>query len=237
MKKEKKIKTKINTKKEIASSAIRRKGGKFWVVCYSVFGTLLFSAAAFFISFNFPNQFEPFASQIFKLKPILVGGSIVFPTDTPTPTFTPTNTPTFTPTFTPTPVPPTATPIPYVAPAAASSAKMIDINLSSQSLTAYENGQVILSTLISTGIPGRDTPTGTFYVQSKIESELMAGPGYYLPGVPYTQYFYGSYALHGTYWHSNFGQTMSHGCVNLPTWAAEQLYYWDDSSTPIVIHY
>ena len=45
----------------------------------------------------------------------------------------------------------------------------------------------------------------------------MSGPGYYLPGVPYVMYFYQGYGLHGTYWHDNFGQPMSHGCVNLPT--------------------
>lgn len=45
----------------------------------------------------------------------------------------------------------------------------------------------------------------------------MTGPGYDLPNVPYTMYFYQGYGLHGTYWHNNFGTPMSHGCVNMPT--------------------
>jgi hypothetical protein len=39
-------------------------------------------------------------------------------------------------------------------------------------------------------------------------------------------YFYGGYALHGTYWHNNFGQPMSHGCVNLETGNAQKLFEW-----------
>ncbi|MBZ5574334.1 MAG: L,D-transpeptidase, partial [Acidobacteriia bacterium] len=38
------------------------------------------------------------------------------------------------------------------------------------------------------------------------------GPALPLPNVPYTQYFYQGYGLHGTYWHHNFGTPMSHGC-------------------------
>jgi lipoprotein-anchoring transpeptidase ErfK/SrfK len=60
----------------------------------------------------------------------------------------------------------------------------------------------------------------------------MVGPNYYLPDVPYTMYFHGSYALHGTYWHNSFGQPMSHGCVNLPTDDAEKLFQWADPVIP-----
>jgi lipoprotein-anchoring transpeptidase ErfK/SrfK len=60
----------------------------------------------------------------------------------------------------------------------------------------------------------------------------MAGPNYYLPEVPYTMYFYAGYALHGTYWHNNFGQPMSHGCVNLETSQAKQLFDWADPIVP-----
>ena len=60
----------------------------------------------------------------------------------------------------------------------------------------------------------------------------MTGPGYYLPEVPYTMYFYEGYALHGTYWHNNFGQRMSRGCVNLQTDNAKQLFEWADPIVP-----
>jgi lipoprotein-anchoring transpeptidase ErfK/SrfK len=64
----------------------------------------------------------------------------------------------------------------------------------------------------------------------------MSGPGYYLPGVPYTMYFYKGYGLHGTYWHSNFGTPMSHGCVNLKTEDAGWLYNWASIGTIVNIH-
>ena len=65
----------------------------------------------------------------------------------------------------------------------------------------------------------------------------MSGPGYYLPDVPYVMYFYQSYGLHGTYWHSNFGQPMSHGCVNLPTPEAEWFFNWAEVGTPVHVQW
>jgi lipoprotein-anchoring transpeptidase ErfK/SrfK len=65
----------------------------------------------------------------------------------------------------------------------------------------------------------------------------MTGPGYYLPNVPYTMYFYRGYGLHGTYWHANFGRPMSHGCVNLPTYEAQWLFNWAPVGTLVNVHY
>jgi len=45
-------------------------------------------------------------------------------------------------------------------------------------------------------------------------------------------FFYGDFGIHGTYWHSNFGHPMSHGCVNTPTSIAERLFYWTDPQLP-----
>jgi hypothetical protein len=45
-------------------------------------------------------------------------------------------------------------------------------------------------------------------------------------------YFYSGYALHGTYWHENFGQPMSHGCVNLRTADAQWLFNWAGPALP-----
>ena len=63
----------------------------------------------------------------------------------------------------------------------------------------------------------------------------MSGPGYYLPDVPFIMYFYKGYGLHGTYWHNNFGQPMSHGCVNMPTPEAEWAYNWAGIGTPVIV--
>jgi lipoprotein-anchoring transpeptidase ErfK/SrfK len=48
-------------------------------------------------------------------------------------------------------------------------------------------------------------------------------------------YFYQGYALHGTYWHNNFGTPMSHGCVNMPTPEAEWAFNWASIGTPVIV--
>lgn len=141
--------------------------------------------------------------------------------------------------------------------------RWIEIDLSDQKLYAWEGGKLFLETLISTGLPWYPTPTGEFRIWIKLRATKMEGGSgrlyYYLPNVPYVMYFGNSevpnwrgYGLHGTYWHSDFGTQRSHGCVNLPTEIAKELYYWtgptlsggksvayaDDSNlgTRIVIH-
>jgi len=63
----------------------------------------------------------------------------------------------------------------------------------------------------------------------------MRGPGYHLEDVPYVMYFSGDFGLHGTYWHNNFGNPMSHGCVNLKTEDAKWLYNWVKVGTVVRI--
>jgi lipoprotein-anchoring transpeptidase ErfK/SrfK len=158
-------------------------------------------------------------------------------TPTPTFTFTPTNTPTSTPSPTHTPPPPTSTNIPP-APSSGTSldGRWIDIDLSEQMVYAYENNSLVNSFLVSTGTSAHPTVTGEFAIYVKYRYSDMSGPGYYLPGVPYTMYFYKGYGLHGTYWHSNFGTPMSHGCVNLKTEDAGWLYNWASIGTIVNIH-
>jgi LysM repeat protein len=111
----------------------------------------------------------------------------------------------------------------------------IIVDLSEQRVYAYENGILVRNVLVSTGLPATPTVRGEFTVQRKYSAQTMTGPGYYLPDVPYILYFYAGYALHGTYWHSNFGQPMSHGCVNLPTPEAEWFFNWADVGTPVYV--
>jgi lipoprotein-anchoring transpeptidase ErfK/SrfK len=176
------------------------------------------------------------------------------PTETPRPSPTPTVRPTDTPTFTPPPTdtpppqptatptilatePPTPTPPPPppptpTSPPAVASNRWIDINLSSQSLAAYEGDVPVYWALVSTGTRWTPTVTGRYHIYLKVRSQSMSGPGYYLPNVPYVMFFYRAYSLHGTYWHSNFGQPMSHGCVNLRTEDAQWLYEWSGPVVP-----
>ena len=115
--------------------------------------------------------------------------------------------------------------------------KWIDVDLSSQRVRAYQGNTVLRTMIVSTGIARYPTPTGRFKILSKYPSVTMSGPGYYLPGVPHTMFFYRGYALHGTYWHNNFGTPMSHGCINLTRSDAAWLYSWAPLGTPVVIHW
>jgi LysM repeat protein len=126
---------------------------------------------------------------------------------------------------------------PTTAPSPPTGNRWIDVDLSAQRLTAYVGNTAVRSTLVSTGLPRTPTPTGRFSIYAKYVADDMAGPGYYLPDVPYTMYFYRGYAIHGTYWHSNFGHPMSHGCINLPTSEAKWLFYWASAGTIINIRY
>jgi len=116
--------------------------------------------------------------------------------------------------------------------------KRIEVDLTNQRVYAFEGDTKVFDFLVSTGRWGR-TPTGTFTIWAKPKYTLMTGGSkalqtyYYLPNVPFVQFFYNNeisklsgYSLHGTYWHSNFGHPMSHGCINMKTEEAEQLFYW-----------
>ena len=183
-------------------------------------------------------------SQETLAKPSLT--PTVTPTPTATPTATPTSTPTPTPTATPTNTPtstPTSTPIPTATPQPTSvpvsgdlEGRWIDIDLSEQRLYAYQDDTLVRSFLVSTGTWQHPTPIGRFAVWIKLRYTNMSGPGYYLPDVPYTMYFYQDYGIHGTYWHSNFGTPMSHGCVNMVTEDAGWLYNWSFVGIPVIVH-
>lgn len=141
--------------------------------------------------------------------------------------------------------------------------KTIEINLTTQQLFAYEGSTLIYTFPISSG-KWYKTPTGTFYIWTKIRYTKMEGGSkllntyYNLPNVPYVMYFandeipqWRGFGIHGAYWHNNFGHPMSHGCINLKVSDAAQLYYWvmpdlygkssiiateDNPGTPIIIY-
>ncbi|MCX6065799.1 MAG: L,D-transpeptidase family protein [Chloroflexi bacterium] len=113
----------------------------------------------------------------------------------------------------------------------------IDVDLTHQMVYAYEGNTVVNSFLVSTGTWAHPTVTGQYNIYVKYRYKDMSGPGYYLPNVPYTMFFYQGYALHGTYWHSNFGTPMSHGCVNLSIPDSEWIYNWSSVGTLVNVHY
>lgn len=109
--------------------------------------------------------------------------------------------------------------------------KHIYVDLSTQTLYAYEGGTEVIKALISSGKWGR-TPTGNFNIWIKLRATRMAGgqgaDAYDLPNVPWVMYFYNDFGFHGAYWHNNFGYPMSHGCVNMRPIDARELFNWAD---------
>ncbi len=139
-----------------------------------------------------------------------------------------------------------------ISPEVPAEQKKIEVNLTTQRLTAYENGKIVFQTNVSSGIPGgglsgekglsTTTPSGDFEIIDKYAAKHMGNSyfnvgkrgnlladsdGYVLPGVPWTSFFTEvGHAFHGTYWHENFGTPMSHGCVNMRTDEANWIFRW-----------
>jgi hypothetical protein len=104
----------------------------------------------------------------------------------------------------------------------ASDEPWVHVDVDQQTLVLYRGKTPIFATLVSTGLPAHETPEGIFTIRSKHLAETMANLGpdagddsYRVEDVPWTQYFDGSLALHGAFWHDRFGLKRSHGCVNL----------------------
>jgi hypothetical protein len=124
--------------------------------------------------------------------------------------------------------------------------RWIEVNLFEQTLSVYEQNEMVYATLIASGLEPFYTQPGLFPIYKKHVSTPMSGAFeadrsdfYYLEDVPWTMYYDEARALHGAYWRTAFGFPQSHGCVNLsPTdahwlfeWAQENdwVYVWDPS--------
>lgn len=130
--------------------------------------------------------------------------------------------------------------------AADGSEKWIEVDLSDKKLYAREGNRLIYEFLVSTGRPGYETPAGEYRVWRKVRFQRYKGgtpgtSGYYnLPNVPFSLFFGGSgipnwkgYAIHGAYWHNDFGITnRSSGCVNVKPEEAGLLYAWAGPAMP-----
>jgi hypothetical protein len=130
------------------------------------------------------------------------------------------------------------------------SGKWFAVDLYEQTLTAYQDDTAVFATLISSGLPLWPTDEGTFKIYSRQVSNKMSGGGpnsgmagnpdfYFLPEVPYIQYFDKEQALHGAYWHDGFGYRHSHGCINMSMTDAKWAFDWtadQKDSTVYVYH-
>lgn len=114
--------------------------------------------------------------------------------------------------------------------------RWIEVDISDQTLIAWQGETAVLRTSISSGRTQYPTVRGTYQVRTKLDLERMIGPGYDTPNVPWTMYFFRGYAIHGAYWHNNFGTPVSHGCVNMRVDEAKALYDWASVGTEVVVH-
>lgn len=121
--------------------------------------------------------------------------------------------------------------------------RWLDVNVSKQTLVAYDGERPVFATLVSSGEAGLDdsekttaTKRGIFRIHTKHVSATMSsdevGEEYELRDVPYVQYFEKGYALHGAYWHDRFGTPKSHGCINLAPEDARRLFFFTEPALP-----
>lgn len=135
--------------------------------------------------------------------------------------------------------------------------RLVVVSLARQQLEAYQSGRLILVTAITTGQPALATPTGLTTVMAKrspftfISPWPPGSPFWYAPSPVHEAILFrsGGYYLHDAPWRPYYGfgtsvmhrdpdgiwRTGSHGCVNLPLWAEQQLYAWITLGTPVQV--
>ncbi|HLV68974.1 MAG TPA: L,D-transpeptidase [Polyangiaceae bacterium] len=127
--------------------------------------------------------------------------------------------------------------------------RWIDVNLATQTVVAFVGETPVYATLISSGreskIKEKDhrTPVGEWRIGVKHVTTTMDGDGtaagdlpYSIEDVPYAMYYYKAYALHGAFWHDNYGTQRSHGCVNLSPLDSKYLFFFADPPVPPGFH-
>lgn len=126
---------------------------------------------------------------------------------------------------------------------AASGGRWIFADISQFRVYAYEGSSLVNSFAMSSGAADTPTPPGNYSVMSKIRVKTMRGgtPGtrdyYSVPNIEWVAYFKsGGYAIHGVYWHNNFGvKNTSHGCMGMSNANAQWVYNFVEVGTPVVI--
>ncbi len=122
------------------------------------------------------------------------------------------------------------------------------VSITNGTLVAYEGARPVFTTLISPGAGGvpmrgmdpvktSSTPLGVYRVTFKHVAATMSPEkgedrSFWIADVPYTQYFHAPFALHVAYWHENFGEPMSAGCVNVSPRDGKRLFAWTTPEVP-----
>ncbi|MBQ0001588.1 MAG: L,D-transpeptidase family protein, partial [Clostridiales bacterium] len=122
----------------------------------------------------------------------------------------------------------------------------VEVSISDQHLWMYKNGSVIVESDVVTGCvaKGHETACGVFPLAYKKSPDVLVGSnandGYRTP-VDYWMPFYEGQGLHDANWRGSFGGSIyqnsgSHGCVNLPPWAAKAIYENIEAGMAIIIY-
>jgi hypothetical protein len=138
---------------------------------------------------------------------------------------------------------PTSAPPPEEAGGATAHERWIDVDVQTQTLVAYDGTRPVFATMVSTGKGGRGSSTatrlGTHRIWVKLVSTNMgnleneeADEHYSIEDVPWVQFFDKAIALHGAFWHRDFGHVHSHGCVNLAPRDAAWLFQFTGPHLP-----
>lgn len=113
--------------------------------------------------------------------------------------------------------------------------RWILVDISKQTLTAWEGNNPVYAVKVSTGKKKTPTLIGAFNIQTKHRKARMRGADYDVQNVPYIMYYDGGYGIHGAYWHRSFGTPVSRGCVNVAPNHAKWLYEWATVGTPVIV--
>lgn len=121
--------------------------------------------------------------------------------------------------------------------------RWVDVDLTNQVLTAYFGARPLMVAQTASGTPKNPTDKGNYPTFWRLASQRMQGDNlfasdyYNLDAVPYISYFHPSgEAIHGAYWHDNFGAQLSHGCVNASLPTAQWVLTWAPLGTQVVVH-
>lgn len=98
----------------------------------------------------------------------------------------------------------------------------ITVDISTQSMTVADDYRTFYTFDVSTGRPGHGTPTGTF--RPIRMHEMWYSSKYENAPMPWSIFFYGGYAIHGTTDLAHLGHVASHGCVRLDPKNAKLLF-------------
>ena len=96
------------------------------------------------------------------------------------------------------------------------------VDISSQTMTVKKDGRTLYRWRVSTGRSGYYTPTGTY--SPKRMHSMWYSRKYDMSPMPYSIFFRGGYAIHGTNYVKSLGRPASHGCVRLHTSNAKELF-------------